>query len=548
MDTKLKGVWEKVKAFFKNMSTKVRIILGASLAVVLIAIIALVLVLNNRPYATLFTNLTTAEAGEIISYLQENGVTDYRLVGDTIEVRADQQDVLLAQLALAGYPKDGTLYDTYFSNVGTMSTTSERATAFKIAVEEKLAAVIRKFPGVRDADVQLAFGEERTYVFEEVNTETKATVYLDLVDGMTLSNQQVEGIRGLVSHAIEGLNIENVFITDGLGNTYSAGDTADLGDASQLKRQQEEYYNNLIRTQIVQILSGIYGEDNVRVSVHTTMDVNRRYIESTEYSQPEGSYENGGLIGKETTFFYITRDGLEPVGGVVGTTANSDIQTYVEDLQQAIGDGDTAGASKDLDNKINETHEQVEVVAGTITNISVAVTINESANAAANVDLESLRSHVAVASGIGGENPEQYVSVLLAPFLVDEPVPVDTIFSEDMIPYLIIAAAALLLLVILLIVILSIRRKRRKKKQEEEEREAAAMEEQLAAEGLGITPEAAAAIAAAAPTGGADIMEMNTEKSMELRKTVRQFAQNNPEIAAQMIKTWLKGGEEEGNG
>ncbi len=548
MDTKLKGVWEKVKAFFKNMSTKVRIILGASLAVVLIAIIALVLVLNNRPYATLFTNLTTAEAGEIISYLQENGVTDYRLVGDTIEVRADQQDVLLAQLALAGYPKDGTLYDTYFSNVGTMSTTSERATAFKIAVEEKLAAVIRKFPGVRDADVQLAFGEERTYVFEEVNTETKATVYLDLVDGMTLSNQQVEGIRGLVSHAIEGLNIENVFITDGLGNTYSAGDTADLGDASQLKRQQEEYYNNLIRTQIVQILSGIYGEDNVRVSVHTTMDVNRRYIESTEYSQPEGSYENGGLIGKETTFFYITRDGLEPVGGVVGTTANSDIQTYVEDLQQAIGDGDTAGASKDLDNKINETHEQVEVVAGTITNISVAVTINESANAAANVDLESLRSHVAVASGIGGENPEQYVSVLLAPFLVDEPVPVDTIFSEDMIPYLIIAAAALLLLVILLIVILSVRRRRRKKKQEEEEREAAAMEEQLAAEGLGITPEAAAAIAAAAPTGGADIMEMNTEKSMELRKTVRQFVQNNPEVAAQMIKTWLKGGEEEGNG
>ena len=33
---------------------------------------------------------------------------------------------------------------------------------------------------------------------------------------------------------------------------------------------------------------------------------------------------------------------------------------------------------------------------------------------------------------------------------------------------------------------------------------------------------------------------------MELRKNVRQFAQNNPEIAAQMIKTWLRGGEENG--
>ena len=41
-------------------------------------------------------------------------------------------------------------------------------------------------------------------------------------------------------------------------------------------------------------------------------------------------------------------------------------------------------------------------------------------------------------------------------------------------------------------------------------------------------------------------MEINTEKSMELRKNVRQFAQNNPEIAAQMIKTWLRGGEENG--
>ena len=51
----------------------------------------------------------------------------------------------------------------------------------------------------------------------------------------------------------------------------------------------------------------------------------------------------------------------------------------------------------------------------------------------------------------------------------------------------------------------------------------------------------AAAITAAAATGGADIMEVNTEKSMELRKAVRQFAQNNPEIAAQMVKTWLKG-------
>jgi len=58
---------------------------------------------------------------------------------------------------------------------------------------------------------------------------------------------------------------------------------------------------------------------------------------------------------------------------------------------------------------------------------------------------------------------------------------------------------------------------------------------------------AAAEAAATAPTGGADIMDINTEKSMELRKTLRQFVQTNPEVAAQMLKTWLRG-EEESNG
>ena len=96
--TKLKELWEKVKDFFKNMSTKVRIIL-CTVVVVIVALIAVLVVMsNNQPYATLFTNLSSSEAGAIIDYLQENGFTDYRLEGDTIYVRADQQDVMVARL------------------------------------------------------------------------------------------------------------------------------------------------------------------------------------------------------------------------------------------------------------------------------------------------------------------------------------------------------------------------------------------------------------------------------------------------------------------
>lgn len=563
METKLKGAWEKVKSFFKNMSTKVRIILGAALAAVILLAVVLIIWSSNQPYTTLFTGLNATEVTSILGYFQDNGITDYKLEGgDTILVRADQESVLTAQLAMAGYPKSGSLYDTYFNNVGTMSTTSERATAWLIAVEERLQAGIRQLDGIVDAQVDINLGEERRYVFENVDTSSSASVILTLREDYTLTDQQAEAIRGIVTHAIKGMTFETVHITDQRGGTYSGGDSlTDLNDTNALKRQLEEHYNNLIRTQVLLALSSIYGEGNVKAAVTTTVDVNRRYLDSTTYEQPEGSYESGGLIGRDIEYFYITRDGLEPVGGVVGTTTNSDLPTYVGDLEQSIGDGDTAGSSRDRDNKINEYHEQTEVAACTITNVSIAVTINENANNAAAVDVESLRSHVAAASGIGGENPEQYVSVLLAPFYA-EPVPEAPggLFSPETLPYLIIAAAALLLLLVLLIVILSIRRRKRKKREEEER--LALEQEQAQAPGdvasititSDMTPEeveaamaAAAQAAATAPTGGADIMDINTEKSMELRKSVRQFVQTNPELAAQMLKTWLRG-EEESNG
>ena len=94
-------------------------------------------------------------------------------------------------------------------------------------------------------------------------------------------------------------------------------------------------------------------------------------------------------------------------------------------------------------------------------------------------------------------------------------------------------------------VILSISKKRQKEREREMlaalgEAEAAALAEAAAMAAAGGNP-------MAPPQTGADIMDINAEKSMELRKTVRQFVNNNPEIAAQMLKTWLRAGKEEGN-
>ena len=121
----------------------------------------------------------------------------------------------------------------------------------------------------------------------------------------------------------------------------------------------------------MQIMEPVYGPGNVTVTASVVVDVNRRVVENTEYSQPEGSYDAGGLMGRETVLGIVSSDGAEVVGGIPGTTTNSDVDipTYMEDLLQAAGDGTYGQWYKDVTNQLNESKEQVEVIAGTVTDI-----------------------------------------------------------------------------------------------------------------------------------------------------------------------------------
>ena len=550
MDTsKLKGLWEKVKDFFKNMSKKLRIILAAALAVILIAIVVTAILLSGKKeYVALYQDMTPSEIQEVTTYLQNSGFTDYQTVSGAIMVPSGQYSSLIAQLAQQGYPKDGSLYGSYWDHVGAMSTNSERQQAYLIATQEKLETNIRTMNGVLDADVIITPGEDRTYVLEDISTETKASVKVSLRSGYMLTDQQAKGIRTMVSHAWSGMTIDDVAILDDIGNTYT--DTrANAGTLIELKRQLEESQSNYLRTQIKHLLDPLYGAENVNVSVTATVDVSERYQESTTYHQPEGSYENGGLIGHEIGTFALTRDGYQLVGGVPGTTPNSDIPTYVEDIAQGVEDEDGVVASYERDNNLDELKEQVKV-APTVTDVAVAVTINESANPEAGVDIEELRHHVAVAANIRGENLADWVSILIAPFPVPEvPAPAAGLIPPEILPFVIIGVAALVLIIVLVVVILSIRRKKKKQQEEEDQR---IIQEQLGELGesgmlaeLGIVPPMGENGEAPPPTSGADIMDINTEKSMELRKSIRQFVQNNPEVAALMLKTWLRGGDDD---
>ncbi|WP_251315769.1 flagellar basal-body MS-ring/collar protein FliF [Flintibacter muris] len=539
--TKLKELWEKVKGFFKKLNKTARILLGVCLVVVLAVIIFAVVQMNKKEYATLCTGLTASETSTIVKFLSDNGVTDYQIKNDSILVPAGRETQLQTQLVLSGNLNSGFLYPYYTDNIGLTSTSSEEEQALRISVEQRLESIIQMFDGVRDAWVQITPGEKQVYVLQDSATPAKVSVTITPDGNRQLDDNVVKAIRDTVCHSVARLSAEDVSVNDIYGNPYSDNSTlAQSGQATALKLEHEERINNNVRSQILQTLGPIYGYENVSVGVISTVEVSRKYRDSTFYNQPEGSVKGGGLVSEDHLFQEVIRDGSQPTGGTVGTTSNSDIPIQPDLNSSLTGDEDYAGNQVDRYHNIDTTNEQEEILEGRLADLRVTVSVNQNCPNAGAMTIDALRDSVATLAGVGTEGVEaaqQRVFVTIAPFNEDVTVAPGTpgwpIFQNSWVLYA--AIGGLVLFLILLLVIILLLRRNRKKKLARQQ----ALEEEMAL--AAAEAEAAAIIAAAPPTGGADIMEVNTEKSMELRKTVRQFAQNNPEIAAQMVKAWLKG-------
>ena len=530
MGEKVKKIAASVKERWKSLSRKIKILLGAGLLGVVVALAIIIAVVSNQPYATLFADLNQTDMSAILTYLSDNGITQYKVEDDTILVPESQEAALKAQVLQAGYPSSGYGYDTYFDNVGSLTTESERNQVTLYALQDRMQAVIRNFDGVKDAAVLLTPGEDNTYVLDSSNkVDASAAVTVTMQDGKTLTDNQVKAIRSLVSSGLAGLNVENVTISDTYGNTYSDGDDfSNLQDTSALKMKLEEQWNNNIRTRVMQALLPLYGEGNVQVSVNTVVDVDRTYTDSTDYTLEDWAEGNDdGIIGSQIWDDQIVRGTEETVGGVAGTTTNSDVNTYVTEQLQPDGTEEVISSSGQTDRLVDTEKQQVERTAGYISDVMVSVTINQAV--AGSTNTADLYSHVGRAAGISQADQLEKISILVAPFYQEE---ADTpiLVPEEMPQWAIYAAiGGGILFLVLLILFLVIRRIRRKKRRRQAEEEAAQLVGALQMEVPVETKP--------------DIMEMQTEKSMELRQDVRKFAEENPEIAAQMVKNWLREGE-----
>ena len=342
--------WDKVKSLPK----KILIIIAAVVLVLVIAAVALALSLNHREYAVLVSGVSDNEAATVMKWLDEQSVTGYRLESEgTVLVPKGQEDTLKVRLLTEEVTKTGYFYNTYFDHINSLSTNAERNQVALMDLQDRLAATIRTFAGVRDAVVFINPGEDRSYILDTNNlVEATASVKVTMSGEQELTPEIASAIRTLVSRAVQGLVIDSVEVLDSLGNSYPDYGTGG-NDASDLKLRLETEWENRIRREIMHLLTPLFGEDNVRVGVNCDVEVGNVTENRTDYWLPpfaeDGSTGGRGIIGTEQGDVYIGRPGDNPVGGLVGSETNSDLPEYVEPEMNA-QDGDNlfnAGGQKD---------------------------------------------------------------------------------------------------------------------------------------------------------------------------------------------------------
>ena len=541
---KLKEMWQNLS----QKSKKLLAIIASSTLLVIVVAIFLIARGHKTEYQTLFTSLSQSEAQQVVSLLQEQNVPYlYDGKSGSLKVPAQSVDTLRAQLLSKGYPKSGFTYNMYIGNSGLMTTESDKKQYTLYDLQDRLGATVRLFEGVRDAKVTIAEGTEQNYALESDDPiEASASVVVTMEEGKSLGEKNAEAIKNLVARSVKGMNFTKVSVFDA-GTMEEVGKDADEeggGSATSITNLTATVENN-IATNIKRVLAKIYGMENLAVSVKGTLNMAKLIQENTQYSVPEKmeASDKTGLLHNEEVAGENAGSSGENAAGVAGADANADTPRYTTQNGNNSANDGYANSSATREWLYNVLKEQKEISPGVLEDATVAVVINTDDTSIPERDLINL---VADASGISREEAGDKITILRSLNKTNvqktEEEKTDTekqtVLSRFPLWALIGAAVSAFLLLLILILLILRAKKRKKLKMLMEE-------EKANQEALSVKPSDEITPIDDTP----DEYELNAEgrmiHGMKLKKSIGEFADQNPQVVAKLIQSWMR--EEEQN-
>ena len=547
------GNFIKTKA--SSLSKKVLIGLVSGVAVILVSLIVLGIILGQTRYAVLYTDVSTTEASEILTYARDTlGITDIKQDANrNILVPQENVEQIRANMSIAGFPKSTFNYDIWKDGVTLFSTQTELLELQKQQLEHNLAATLRAFDGVYDAVVILNIPENSSYVISTSKIESSAAVSLSLRGELTA--EQIDGMYNLVANSVPGLSRENITITDQTGKQlFPVYDTESSTDQEfkrlQLYYQRMDYSDRLRRSyedSIKTVMENTFEE--VNVSVGLFLDFDNEVFEEIHYWS-ENEDEDGNMFGiPGEEHWSNAAGGVAADGGLVGTTVDADISPDYPTL--TIGeDGEFyQEANRDIIYKVSETRRQVEKDGYTVEGLSAAVVVKSNVNLT-NEEENNWRSVIANAIGADIAN----VSIQTAPFIEsngtiidNNSIQVSASATQSMAMLLIIVVLGIILIILLILSLRSpgVRKRQRKGGKGGAVPAMASANGGYAAEAAGEGMEAFGMAAAVQDSNDFELLSLSDEqpetRDEALKREIQDFSKQNPEIVAQLIRNLMRG-------
>ncbi|HBR32913.1 MAG TPA: flagellar M-ring protein FliF, partial [Clostridiales bacterium] len=180
MKFSISEIASQIKEFYKKLGKKKIVIIITTLGIVIAGAILISLIINSGKYSRLYSGLSTNEAAEIYSVLEDMAVDVKVKDENTILVPTDQVATLKMQLAVQGYPKSSLSYDIFTEQSSLLTTDYEKKQLLVFQLQERIQESIKTLQGVKDVIVTLSIPEDNSYVLKDDEVPATASVILKM--------------------------------------------------------------------------------------------------------------------------------------------------------------------------------------------------------------------------------------------------------------------------------------------------------------------------------------------------------------------------------
>lgn len=519
----IKKIWTGIKDGWTNLGKSKRIGLGVVLVLVITIVTALTFYTQKVEYATLFSNLEEADAGTIVNDIKAKGI-DYKLEdnGTTILIDQAQVDTYRIELAVNDMlPKSNTGFEI-FDETSMMATDEDRKIMYQRAVTGELERSISALDSIEQAKVLLSLPEDSVFTSEENVSKASASVVLTPISGSQIPVSAVQGIASLISGAVDNLPKENIKIVDTAGNLLSTAleDEGNLNATDLVSKYQAitRSYEQELEQKLIQTLGPIYGIEKLTVAVTAEMNFDSSESEIINYGDSS--------VRSET---------VSAGGGTIDVGEGEGFENSINQIESG-EEGGNSTYNRTTNYELNSETTNTVKAPGEVERLSTSVIFDGNLSPADKEALEAI-----VATTVGSVEERDVISIQGIDFATTTDV-IETTAPEQLKssindvmmrywPYLVGGLA----IVVILILLLTLLRRRSTDDDEldffDEEEPEPIVAPQRPVKPLDEERKA---------KEKADLKRELNKNMSEKESTVRDYAKESPEGAADLIKIWMK--------